>query len=302
MLESLASQMCENVPGFKEKLLDQLKRSHQIQSLKDAFQIYLQNPLDELEVEPRLIVIDGMDESATNDKSDLVKLIADYFPSLPECVKVLMTSRPELSIESLSDIKKTTIDVNVEENDVDLEEYLKDCIPSIAGTRNLYGRTALSAVVEKCEGSFLYAFYIQQELRKHKNLDTMTFQEIMSVLPQGIGSVYQDYFHRLKTELEPVMRSSSDLFNLLELLAAAKDPLPLSFLARALHLAPDCRETKRIINEAVSCLLYVSDDMVTVFHKSVCDWLLADGYEDHEYTVKASDGNKRLWLICEQGF
>jgi ATP/maltotriose-dependent transcriptional regulator MalT len=58
MLQSLASHMCENVPGFKEKLLDQLNRPHKVNSLKDAFQIYLQNPLDELEVEPRLIVID----------------------------------------------------------------------------------------------------------------------------------------------------------------------------------------------------------------------------------------------------
>ena len=151
ILESLASQMCENVPGFKQKLLDQLRRSHKIQSLKDAFQIYLQNPLDELEEEPRLIVIDGLDESATNDKNDLVKLIADYFPSLPECVKVLMTSRPELSLESLSDIKKTTIDVNVEENDVDLEEYLKDFI---AGRSKRHAKRVLRALVKKCEGSF----------------------------------------------------------------------------------------------------------------------------------------------------
>ena len=220
--------------------------------------------LDELEVEPRLIVIDGLDESATNNKSHLVKLIADYFPSLPDCVKVLMTSRPELSVESLSDIKKTTIDTNVKENDVDLEEYLKDCIPSIAGRSNEYGEMALSAVVEQCEGSFLYAFYIQQELRKHENLDTMTFQEIMSVLPHGIGSVYQDYFCRLEAELEAVMKSRSDLLKLLELLVAAKGSLPLSFLAQALDLVPDCRETKRIINkvnEALSCLLYVSDDI-----------------------------------------
>ena len=304
MLESLASQMCENVPGFKKKILGQLKRSHKIQSLKDAFQIYLQNPLDELKAKPRLIVIDGLDESARNNKSDLVKLIADYFPSLPECVKVLMTSRPELSVERLGDIKKTTIDVK--ENDVDLNEYLKYCLPSIANIDDDDDdETVLSAIVYECEGSFLYAFYIQQELQKRKNLDTMTFLEIMSVLPHGIGSVYQDYFHRLETELESVTKSSSDLFKLLELLAAAKDSLPLSFLARALDLAPDCRETKRIINkvnEAMSCLLYVSDDMVTVFHKSVCDWLLADGYEDHEYTVKASDANKRLWLICEQVF
>ena len=50
MLQSLASQMCENVVGFKEKLLDHLKRPHEVQNLRDAFGIYLQNPLDELEL------------------------------------------------------------------------------------------------------------------------------------------------------------------------------------------------------------------------------------------------------------
>ncbi|CAB4039360.1 Hypothetical predicted protein, partial [Paramuricea clavata] len=67
----------------------------------------------------------------------------------------------------------------------------------------------------------------------------------------------------------------------------------------------DCRETKRIIdkvNEAVSCLLFVSNGVVTVFHNSVYDWLLENGYERHEYTVKISNGKRRLWLICEQIF
>ena len=41
---------------------------------------------------------------------------------------------------------------------------------------------------------------------------------------------------------------------------------------------------------------------MTVFHKSVIDWLLAKGYKDHEYTVKVMDGNKSLWLICEKVF
>ncbi|CAB4028529.1 Hypothetical predicted protein, partial [Paramuricea clavata] len=84
MLQSLASQMCDTVVGFKEKLLDQLKRPHQIQNLKDAFGIYLQNPLDELEREESiLVVIDGLDESAADDKNEIVNLIANYFPDLP---------------------------------------------------------------------------------------------------------------------------------------------------------------------------------------------------------------------------
>ncbi len=98
MLQSLASHMSENVPGFKEKLLDQLRLPHKVKSLKDAFQIYLQNPLDELEAEPSLIVIDGLDESATDNRNNMVKLIADNFSDLPKRVKVLVTSRPEISI------------------------------------------------------------------------------------------------------------------------------------------------------------------------------------------------------------
>ncbi len=312
MLQSLASHMCQSIIGFKEKLLDQLKRPHEVRSLKDAFQIYLQNPLDELEVEDTLIVVDGLDESATDDKSDMVKLIADNFPDLPSCVKFLVTSRPELSLRGLDHVDKITIDVKVVDNKSDIEKYLNVCLPTIAARHatnhspQAHHSKVLPAIVEKCEGSFLYAFHVQHELRKRDDLDTMTFHEIMSFLPEGMGSVYHAYFHRLEIELKAVMKRNPNLFKLLELLVATvTGELPLMFVARVLDLSLDCRETKKIINkvnEAVSCLLYVFDDWITVFHKSVYDWLLANGYDDHEYTVKESDGETRLWLVCEQVF
>jgi WD40 repeat protein len=315
MMQSLASQMCENVPGFEEKLIDQLKRPHKVNSLKDAFQIYFQNPLDELEVEPRLIVIDGLDESATDDKSDMVKLIADHFVDLPKCVKVLVTSRPEISIVRLSCAKTIAIDASNNDNGSDLLEYLKVCLPSLAArdvvnlsteihNYNSYVKV-LPAIVIKCEGSFLYAFHVQHELCKREDLDRITLEEIMFFLPEGMGSVYKEYFHRLEMELEAAMKKKADLFKLLEMLVAIEIPLPLTFLSRAFDLALDCRETIKVIekvNEAVSCLLFVSDDEVTVFHKSVYDWLLANGYKYHEYAVKVSDGKERLWLVCEQIF
>ena len=316
MLQSLASHMCQNIVGFKEKLLDQLKRPHKVLSLKDAFQIYLQNPMDELEVERSLIVIDGLDESATDDKSDMVKLIADNFPDLPKCVKVLVTSRPELSVQGLDHVEKMEIGVSTVENVSDILEYLRFYLPTLAArddamnhsTRSDSPLKILPQAVQKCEGSFLYAFHVQRELQKREDLDTMTFQEIMTFLPEGMGSVFQDYFHRLEKELKAVMKRNPDLFKILELLVGigkTTGELPLKFIARALDLALDCRETKTIINkvnDAVSCLLYVSDDLITIFHKSVHDWLVADGFDEHEYTVKVSDGKKRLWLICEQVF
>jgi hypothetical protein len=126
MLQSLASQMCENVVGFKEKLLDQLQRPHHVQTLKDAFGIYLQNPLDELEAEePSLIVIDGLDESTADDKNEIVNLIADYFPDLHDFIKILVTSRPEISVAKLKGLKKINIESNDADNNSDLEIYIR---------------------------------------------------------------------------------------------------------------------------------------------------------------------------------
>ena len=314
MLQSLASQMCENIMGFKEKLLDQLRRPHQVQRLKDAFTIYLQNPLDELDLEqPSLVVIDGLDESAADNKNEIINLITDYFPDLPECIKFLVTSRPEISVTKLSGVQRIHIDSDDANNNSDLELYLKACLPSLGDTKakkflckDLFSNPSVYKVLaKKCEGSFLYVFYVQSELRKRDDLDTMTLDEIMKFVPKGLDSIYLAYFNRLKDELRAIMHGHLDVLKILEMLAVSKGPLPLSFISRALGLSPDCRETRQIINkvnQTVSCLLYVSHNLVTVFHKSVIDWFLAEGYKDHEYTVNVMDGSKSLWLICEKVF
>ena len=304
MLESLASQMCDNVLGFKEKLIDQLKRRHEVQNVRDAFRIYLQNPLDELElVEPVLIVIDGLDESAADNKNEIVNLIADYFQDLPEFIKVLVTSRPEISVAKVSSIPKINVEKSDADNDSDLKIYLKSHLPSVPDREEDSG--VFKKLVEMCEGSFLYAFIAQTELQKRDNIDQLTLDGIMKFLPKSLGSHYQSYFLRLEEELKDI-HGDFDVFRVLEMLVAAEASLPLTFISRALGLVSDCRETKNIINKvnvAVSCLLFVSDDdLVTVFHKSVVDWLLARGYNDHEYTVNAIDGDRSLWMMCEPIF
>ncbi|XP_028412211.1 uncharacterized protein LOC114535036 [Dendronephthya gigantea] len=329
MLQSLASQMCKSVPGFKEELLDQLKRPHQVQNLRDAFRIYLQNPLDKLEIkEPRLVVIDGLDESAAHDKNEITYLIAECFPDLPEYIKILVTSRPEISVADLKlrDDQKTDISNVDDNNNSDLELYFKECFPSLVG-REVDGSemsddfyedhpyldrfwqnktiSLRSIFVAKCQGSFLYAYHFQSGLRARYDLEKITNNDVMEFFPQGLNSVYQGYFKRLEDELNAIKHEKFDVLKILEMLAVSEGPLPLTFVAQAFGLAPDCRETKDIINkinETISCLLYVSDDMLTVFHKSVIDWLLAKGYKDHQYTVKVDDGHRSLWLLCEKVF
>lgn len=253
-------------------------------------------------------MIDGLDESATDERSEMMKLIADYFPDLPKCVKVFVTSRPELFLRELDHIQTMEIDANHKENKLDLLEYLKVYLPSLVRVDSYHSFPpilTIRIVVDKCEGSFMYAYHIQRELRKRKDLDTMMSVD-MAFLPKGIGSVYESYFRRLEMELEAVLSRKTELFKLLELVVAAEGPVPLTFLARALDLASDCREMRRIIkkvNEAVSCLLCVSsDDLVNVFHRSVYDWLCMSKVDTHEYTVEIFKGKKRLWLYCKEIF
>ena len=318
ILESLARHMCENIAGFKEKLLDQLRQPHNIQSLKDAFTIYFQNPLDELDLEePSLVVIDGLDECAADKKNEIMKLIADNFHEVPKCIKFLVTSRPQIFLKELRGFQEIDIDSNNASNNSDLELYLEACLPRLADKKaesplEIQYRSVCNKLAEKCEGSFLYAFYAQSGLLKRDDLDEMTFNEIIEFVPKDLHSVYLAYFNRLEDELRAITHGNLDVLRILEMLAASTDPLPLSFISRALGLAPDNLETRKMIDEAreiigyvnqtVSCLLYVSDDLVTVFHKSVIDWLLAEGYKDHKYAVKVMDGNKSLWLICEKVF
>ncbi|XP_028416931.1 uncharacterized protein LOC114541143 [Dendronephthya gigantea] len=332
MLESLASQMCKSVPGFKEVLLDQLGRRHQVQNLRDAFLIYLQNPLNELEIkEPRLVVIDGLDESAADNKNEITHLIAEYFPDLPEYIKILVTSRPEISVANLKlrDDQKTDISNGDDNNNSDLEFYFKECFPSLVGrevdkrkmSEDFYKDhpylsshyrfwqnktfSLLSIFVAKCQGSFLYAYHFQSGLRARYDLQKITNNDVMEFLPEGLHSVYERYFKRLEDELNAIKHEKFDVLNILAMLVASEEDLPLTFVAQAFGLAPDCRKTKDIINkinETVSCLLYVSDDMLTVFHKSFIDWLLAKGYNDHQYTVKVDDGHRSLWPLCEKVF
>ncbi|XP_046858137.1 uncharacterized protein LOC124451523 [Xenia sp. Carnegie-2017] len=100
LIESLASSMCDTISNFKSKLSEELLRNHSYKSVADAFRVLLNNPLHLLEDhEPMLLVIDALDESQVDGKSELLELIAEEFDRLPKWIKIFITSRPELPVQ-----------------------------------------------------------------------------------------------------------------------------------------------------------------------------------------------------------
>jgi hypothetical protein len=299
MLESLASQLCENVSGFNEKLAAQLQRKPLLTTIGDAFRVFLKDPLNSLpdETSSILIVIDGLDESVRDEKNHLLDVIDQEFQLLPKWVKIFLTSRPELvTKEKLERLNHVEILRDDEGNKEDLKSYLVSC----RSGKYTVEEDVMAEMVKKCEGSFLYAYYYQLELRKLNGV-----KNVLSVVPKGIHSIYQKYFKRLEDEIRKVS-IDIEFDRILEILVAMRNPFPLSLIANILKL-PGCTRTMREVitkvNECLSALLPVYDNCVTVFHKTVVDWLEADGkYGKHSFSVSSQGAHKTLWQACRQIF
>ena len=299
MLESLASQLCENVSGFKEKLAAQLQRKPLLTTIGDAFRVFLKDPLNSLPDEESsiLIVIDGLDESVSGEKNHLLDVIDEEFQLLPKRVKIFLTSRPELvTKEKLERLNHVEIPRDDEGNKEDLKSYLVSCLSG----KYTVEEDVMVEMVKKCEGSFLYAYYYQLELRKLNGVE-----DVLSVVPKGIHSIYQKHFKRLEDELKKVS-IDIEFDKILEILVAMLNPFPLSLIAKILKLPGSTRTMREVItkvNECLSALLPVYDDRVTVFHKTVVDWLEADGkYGKHSFSVSLRGAHKTLWQACRQTF
>ncbi|XP_046857489.1 uncharacterized protein LOC124450862 [Xenia sp. Carnegie-2017] len=129
LIESLASTMCDTIPNFKSKLNEELQRNHSKESITDKFFVLLNNPLHSLEDhEPMLLVIDALDESQIDGKSELLELISEEFDRLPKWIKIFITSRPELPVQKeLKDMNPVEITTKPRDknNEKDLHKYLR---------------------------------------------------------------------------------------------------------------------------------------------------------------------------------
>ena len=290
ILESLASQMCDNVNGFREKLTEILCRTHTRDSLSDAFRVLLSEPLHALDRrEPMLIVVDALDESKTGDKSEFLELISDKFPDLPKWIKIMITSRPELQV------KKKLEHFNPLEILPQDENQQKDLKCFVGGSLPHFKVDSIDYLVRKCEGSFLYAYHMVKEL---KEMFAGIEPNLRDYAPRGISGFYEKQFKRLETSLQP--HDPDILKPFVNVVAASSGtPLPIKILLKCMNLSDEKYEIRNTIINVMSEILPVHDNCLTVYHKSLMDWLTLEGYEEHAFTADVADGSKRLWEICK---
>ena len=293
ILQSLASQMSDNVEGFRNKLAEGLCREHSRDSLSDAFRVLLNDPLHALKKhEPMLIVVDALDESKTAIKSEFLDLISSEFSQLPKWIKIFISSRPELQVrKKLEHLNPLEILPDDDQHERDLKHFIQ------CRMRN-FSEYDIRRLMRNCQGSFLYAYYLINELnQKHSEIK----RNINDYIPKGISEFYEKQFERLKTDLELYKHDTGvSIFNrFVNVVAASRKPLPFSIVFTCMGLSNEVFELRQAIIAIMSEILPVYDDCLTVYHKSLWDWLTLNGYEEHAYAADVTDGNKRLWGACK---
>ena len=306
MLQSLACHLCQAMPSYKDTLVEQLSRNLgkdlNNMGVEELFALLFKEPLSTVKDPGRntLIVIDGLDESEYKGRNELLHVISNHFSMLPVWIRILITTRPERSItEALRHLEPIELKQKREENLNDIQTLFENQLSNKIGEQ--HKDILLKELVKKSEGLFIYAYFIVDFIQK--NVSILTPDQLESVLPSGISSVYFSYFKRLENELFKELHADEEHFlRFLCALTASREPLPVEFIAKILYPGEKSLTAQRKVKKAISSistLLPVRDGRLHFFHKSIKDWLIASlPYEQHDFAVDEKEGHDVLSDLC----
>ena len=293
-LQSVAWQVCKYFSAYKEALVNMLS-GKLAQCLDDMnveglFSTLFKEPLSDVDGpgKPILIVLDALDESANNEREELVHLISNHLHKLPSYIRFVITTRPEKNpidrLEKLNPLHIRGDDSrNLHDLKMVLEERILEASPSKA--------ELIDRLAEKSDGLMLYAFFLTEVYNDKSSKFSI------DNLPNGIEEHYEGYFRRLESQLLGSYEISKEkFFSFLSALAVSRDPLPNAFVEILLGLE-NWPWKMNNVRKAISCLIVISEDKsISFFHKSLTDWLV--DRSDHDYSVDVQHGHKILFDLC----
>lgn len=273
LLATIASQLCDsnsqynNIIGGKDGV--KLMLSNPNFGVLELCTKLLEEPLAKCSPpQPRtLVIIDALDETDYTSREDFLCLIKERFPRLSEGLVFFITSRPEDVVQTR--LKNYNPCVRIcagnseqksfyQQHEEDIQQYL---INNVNFSRL---RFSVEDVAKKCNGLFLYAFYIAKKL--NDLLDSGKTPLPSDLFPSDI----EDFF---RTNLQRVYdKVGTDLYSkLLGCILCAPSPLPVSVMSYVI-VREDSDINEQEIIDAVSQFLVV-EKTATFLHDLIPKWL-----------------------------
>ena len=230
-----------------------------------------------LRPEKSLVLIDGVDECATDqDQKLLLTLITDALACTKIPLSFLICSRPEPHIKETFDtenMKRVSCAVVLDEEfapDNDIRRFLEDSIFDIYTKHNiprLPSVTDIDHLVSEASGQFVYAstvikFIDDDDCNPKEQLDI-----VLELHSANTSSPYAQ-LDRLYIQIlsqQPDVRFLRDVF---VLIIARGDP-SFKFICRRLRIS---EENLLLKLRGIHSLLQISDSCITVHHRSLHDF------------------------------
>lgn len=288
-VSSLLAQLCTQMPEFLDAVdAGQLEQKHE--SAEIAFRRLIVEPAYRIAApaEPKLIIIDALDEAARRNGETIVNVIANRAMELPAWLRIVATSRPdEAVLETLSALDPYRLAADSANNLGDVKLYLAQTVETDGLATKLGADPAglNSRLAELAQGNFLYAKLVVSALDTGK----LTVQDLGQLAP-GLGEYYSLSFGKLFPDGQAFDRAYRPL---LEVLCAACTRLPLGLLAHACGLSDDdARAHLRPLSRFLRRSKREGQDEYLLFHKSVMDWLTTGASDKYRCDLRA--GHTRL--------
>ena len=304
IIESVVKNLCETVPNFRQKLIESLARNTGKEfyslSCKEMLTVLLEEPLNAVDdpYERKVVVIDALDECAPKQKDEFVKALFNAIPKLPKWLLFILTTRPLPDvIPIISTVQVIEMNPESPQNTKDIELYLTSRVCThFKDTSFEQVESVVEKLLETCDGSFLVARFVVDSAREQVREPS----QVHMIFPQGISSVYEEYFKRVLSEITV---DENRFFTFLEVIVAAQEPLPETLALRILGINGDSHDaikTARSTLKGLSNLFPSYDGHITLFHKSVYDWLTKDSRQSkqHSFSVGTRNGHRVLAAHC----
>ena len=279
LIGTVAYQLCKYNKEYRTKVGEERRvttiLANSALGLNELFSKLLQEPLAKCNTysKRRVVIIDALDEINYESGKDFLDLLLDRFPLLPKWLVFFITSRPEDTVQFNLKRYKPCIKIcagngqdadDYRQHEEDIRRFL---VKEVKFSDLPY---SVEDVIAKCNGMFLYAYYISEELSdrtfsmKGANLDDL--------FPGDIERYFLNNFDRICDKL------GKDLYGkLFGCVIAAPPPLPLSFISFIIENEKSNLDVQTVI-DAVSQFVVVrtSDNTFLFLHNLIPSCLTSE--------------------------
>ena len=276
LLGTIACQLCKcneqytSLVGGEVGIRNSLGNS--ALGVQELFTKLLQEPLAQCApAYPRkLVIIDALDETEYESREDFLDLIMRRFLMLPQWLVFFITSRPEDCVQFRLKKYKSCIKIcagnkeNVkfyQQHEQDIKLYLEKSVD--------FSRLPISVddIAKKCDGLFLYAFYIVRALSNQ--LHSGVSSQVDDLFPGDIEDFFMQNFRRV------FLKVGADLYKkLFGCVVVAPSPLPVSFISLILQRENSNLDEQEVIDALSTFLLFrTPDQSFTFLHNLIPAWL-----------------------------